>query len=159
YRINRVTGAARVVAEHPEGAELPRTFVDYEAKPREITLATVQTVLEVHTRVPDLHSSPHDQLREQLRLTVEALKEEEESRLINSSDVGLLTVAAKAMRVPTLAGPPTPDDLDNLLAKVWKKPAFFVAHPLALAAFGRECNARGLPLEVVEMAGVPFLTW
>src|SRR5262249_36765367 len=72
YRINRVTRAARVVAEHAEGDELPRTFVDYDAKPREITLSTVQTVLEIHTRIPDLHSSPHDQLREQLRLTVEA---------------------------------------------------------------------------------------
>ncbi|MFO0968769.1 MAG: family 2A encapsulin nanocompartment shell protein [Gemmataceae bacterium] len=159
YRINRVTKAAQVSAEHKEGAALPRTFVDYEEKPREITLATVQTVLEVHTRIPDLHSAPHDQLREQIRLTVEAIKEEKERRLINSTDFGLLTVAAKHMRLPTLAGPPTPDDLDNLLAKVWKMPAFFVAHPRALAAFGRECNARGLPLESVEMFGVSFASW
>jgi hypothetical protein len=159
YRINRVTRPAQVIAEHPEGAELPRTFVEYETSPREITLSVVQTVLEVHTRIPDLHNTPHDQLREQLRLTVEAIKEEKERRLINSSDFGLLTVAAKHMRLPTLTGPPTPDDLDNLLAKVWKKPAFFVAHPRALAALGRECNNRGLPLEVVEMLGVPFVTW
>ncbi len=26
-------------------------------------------------------------------------------------------------------GVPTPDDLDELLALVWKKPAFFLAHP------------------------------
>lgn len=159
YRINRVTKPAQVVAEHKEGAALPATFVDYEDKPREITLTTVQTVLEIHTRIPDLHSSPHDQLREQIRLTVEAIKEEKERRLINSSDFGLLSVAAKHMRIPTLAGPPTPDDLDHLLAKVWKMPAFFVAHPRALAAFGRECSARGLPLESVEMLGVPFITW
>jgi hypothetical protein len=159
YRINRVTRAAQVVAEHAEGTELPRTFVEYESRPREITLSTVQTVLEIHTRIPDLHSSPHDQLREQLRLTVEAIKEEKERRLINSSDFGLLTVAAKHMRVPTRTGPPTPDDLDNLLAKVWKKPAFFVAHPRALAAFGQECNSRGLALEALEMLGVPFVAW
>jgi hypothetical protein len=159
YRINRVTKPAQVVAEHREGSDLPATFVDYEEKPREITLTTVQTVLQIHTRVPDLHSSPHDQLREQVRLTVEAIKEEKERRLINSGDFGLLTVAAKHMRIPTLAGPPTPDDLDNLLAKVWKLPAYFVAHPRALAAFGRECNARGLALESVEMLGVPFIAW
>ncbi len=61
--------------------------------------------------------------------------------------------------MPTLAGPPTPDDLDNLLARVWKMPAFFVAHPRAIAAFGRECNARGLVLETVEMLGVAFVAW
>jgi hypothetical protein len=154
-----VTKAAQVTAEHREGSDLPITFVDYEEKPREITLSTVQTVLQIHTRVPDLHSSPHDQLREQIRLTVEAIKEEKERRLINSSDFGLLTVAAKQMRIPTLAGPPTPDDLDNLLAKVWKMPAYFVAHPRALAAFGRECTARSLTLETVEMLGVPFIAW
>jgi len=159
YRINRVTKPAQVVAEHREGSDLPATFVDYEEKPREITLTTVQTVLQIHTRVPDLHSSPHDQLREQIRLTVEAIKEEKERRLINSPDFGLLTVAAKHMRIATLAGPPTPDDLDNLLAKVWKLPAYFVAHPRALAAFGRECNTRGLALESVEMLGVPFIAW
>src|SRR5262249_43796082 len=71
----------------------------------------------------------------------------------------LLQVAAPHMRLPTQSGPPTPDDFDNLLARVWKMPAFFVAHPRALAAFGRECNARGLPLEAVEMLGVPFLAW
>jgi hypothetical protein len=159
YRVNRVTTPPRVLAEHPEGAELPASFADYEAKPREITLAPVQTVLQIHTRVADLYSQPHDQLREQLRLAVEAVKEEKERRLFTSKDFGLLTVAAPKMRLPTRDGPPTPDDLDNLLALVWKQPAFFVAHPRALAAFGRECNARGLPLEAVEMFGVPFVSW
>jgi hypothetical protein len=159
YRINRVRTPAEVVAEHPEGTKLPLTFVDYEPKPREITLTTVQSVLQVHTRIPDLHSQPHEQLREQLRLTVEAIKEEKERRLINSPDFGLLGVAAPKMRLPTLSGPPTPDDLDRLLALVWKMPAYFVAHPRAIAAFGRECNSRGLPLETVEMFGVPFASW
>jgi hypothetical protein len=159
YRINRVQAPAQVRAEHPEGTPLPPTFVDYVAKPREITLTTVQALLQIHTRIPDLHNQPHDQLREQLRLTIEAVKEEKERRLLNSPDFGLLTVAAPHMRLPTASGPPTPDDLDNLLARVWKLPAFFVAHPRALAAFGRECNARGLPLETVEMLGVPFVAW
>ncbi len=41
-------------------------------------------------------------------------------------------------RISTLNGPPTPDDLDDLLRKVWKEPGFFLAHPDAIAAFGRE---------------------
>jgi hypothetical protein len=38
-------------------------------------------------------------------------------------------------------------------------PAYFVAHPRAVAAFGHQCNARGLVPESVEMFGVPFLAW
>lgn len=159
YRINRVTRPAEVTAEHAEGDKLPETFADYEPKPREITLTTVQSVVTIHTRIPDLHSQPHDQLKEQLRLAIEAVKEEKERRLINSASFGLLSVAAPKMRIPTSNGPPTPDDLDNLLALVWKMPAFFVAHPRAIAAFGRECNQRGLVPESVEMFGVPFLAW
>lgn len=159
YRITRVTRPAQVLAEHEAGTPLPPTFVDYGEKSRELTLSTVQATLQVHTRVPDLFSAPHDQLHEQLRLTIEAVKEEKERRLINSPDFGLLSVAAPQMRLPTASGPPTPDDLDNLLAKVWKQPAYFVAHPRAIAAFGRECNALGLALEAVEMFGVPFVAW
>src|SRR5262249_53749317 len=123
YRINRVSKPAEVIADHPEGAPLPVTCVDYETKPREITLCTVQTVLQIHTRIPDLHRSPHDQLREQLRNTVDAIKEEKERRLFNSPGFGLLHVAAPHQRLAPRTGPPTPDDLDNLLALVWKLPA------------------------------------
>src|SRR5262249_5657229 len=56
-------------------------------------------------------------------------------------------------------GAPTPDDLDELIATVWKEPAFFVAHPRAVAAFGRECTRRGVPPATVSLFGSPFLTW
>jgi len=42
---------------------------------------------------------------------------------------------------------------------VWKEPAFFVAHPKAIAAFGRECTRRGVPPPTVAMFGAPFLSW
>src|SRR5579872_1464444 len=74
YRINVVTRPTEIVAEHREGTKLPDAFADYEANPQEITLSTVQTVVQVHTRIPDLFSAPHDQLREQLRLAIEAIK-------------------------------------------------------------------------------------
>jgi hypothetical protein len=63
------------------------------------------------------------------------------------------------MRIPTRSGPPTPDDMDELLSRVWKEPAFFLAHPRAIAAFGRECTRRGVPPPTVGMAGAQFLTW
>ncbi len=47
--------------------------------------------------------------------------------------------------------------MDDLLALVWKRPAFFLAHPLAIAAFGRECT-RGVPPPTTRMYGSPFLT-
>jgi len=55
--------------------------------------------------------------------------------------------------------PPTPDDLDELITKVWKEPAFFLAHPRAIAAFGRECTRRGVPPATVSIHGSQFLTW
>lgn len=138
---------------------LPTTFVDYEEEPREYHLSTIQTILRTHTRVTDLYSNKIDQLREQVRLTVEAVNEWEEWELLNNAQFGLLHEVAPSQRIPTRSGPPTPDDLDELLSLVWKKPAFFLAHPKAIAAFGRECTRRGVPPPTVNFFGSPFTTW
>jgi hypothetical protein len=122
-------------------------------------LSSIKAVLGVHTRISDLYRSPHDQVKEQLRLVVENLKEKQEYELINNQDYGLLKNAAPTMRIPTRKGPPTPDDLDELLVKVWKEPAFFLAHPRAIAAFGRECTRRGVPPATVVIFGNSFITW
>jgi len=139
--------------------QLPRTFVNYDEKPREFFLNAVSTILDVHTRISDLYSSPHDQIKEQLRLTIETIKERQESELINNPDYGLLANVDDEQRISTLNGAPTPDDLDDLLTKVWKEPAFFLTHPLAIAAFGRECTRRGVPPPTVSLFGAQFLTW
>ena len=137
--------------------KLPTTFVDYVEEPREYHLSTIQSVLHTHTRVTDLYSNKIDQLREQIRLTVEAVKEREELELINHPDFGLLNEVAKTSSASRLGtGTPTPDDLDELLTLVWKKPAFFLAHPRAVAAFGREfvpgaeCRGRPPPICLVR---------
>lgn len=148
-----------LLSGHSGEPKLPATFVDYEDEPREYHLSTIQTVLHTHTRVTDLYSNRIDQLREQIRLTVEAVKEREEWELINNPEFGLLSEVAPGYRIPTRGGPPTPDDLDELLTLVWKKPAFFLAHPRAIAAFGRECTRRGVPPPTVSLFGSPFLTW
>ncbi len=109
--------------------EIPETFVDYSSTPREYSLSSVQTVVRVHTRVSDLYNGPYDQLEEQMRLTIEEIKERQEWELVNSKKFGLLHSVDPAMRISTRYGAPTPDDLDELLALVWKKPAFFLAHP------------------------------
>ncbi len=119
---------------------LPHSFVDYDPEPREFVLSALSTVLDVQTRISDLFRSPHDQIREQLRLTIEKVKERQERELINNPEYGLISQVVDAQRIPTRNGPPTPDDLDDLIAKVWKQPSFFLAHPRAIAAIGRECT-------------------
>ena len=161
YRVNKVKDPDQVEVDcsAKDERELPATFVDYEEWGREYVLNAVNTVLDVHTRVSDLYSSPHNQIREQLRLTIETAKERQESELINNKEYGLLNNAAKSMRVKTRTGAPTPDDLDELIARVWKEPGFFLAHPQAIAAFGRECTRRGVPPPTVSLFGSQFLTW
>jgi len=148
-----------LVSGFAENVEIPETFVDYSAAPREYNLSAVQTVVRVHTRVSDLFNGPYDQLEEQIRLTVEGIKERQEWELINNKKFGLQHSVAPALRISTRYGAPTPDDLDELLALVWKKPAFFLAHPKAIAAFGRECTWRGTPPPTVNVFGTPVITW
>jgi hypothetical protein len=161
YRLNKVKNASeiRVACTQRDESVLPETFVDYEDPAREYFLNAVTTIVDIHTRVSDLYSRPHDQIREQLRLTIEIVKERQEDQLINNSDYGLLANADAAQRITPISGPPTPDDLDELIAKVWKEPGFFLAHPLAIAAFGRECTRRGVPPPSVNLFGSPFTTW
>jgi hypothetical protein len=160
-------GDAPADREHPTALSsghtgehfLPQTFVDYDESPREYELAVAQTVLKVHTRVSDIYNSQIDQVQAQLRLTAEALRERQEWEMLNHPEFGLLNNIVSSQRVRTRTGAPTPDDMDELLARVWKQPAFFLAHPKAIAAFGRECTRRGVPPQIVELFGSPFLTW
>nr|WP_233509770.1 family 2B encapsulin nanocompartment shell protein [Actinomadura craniellae] len=138
---------------------LPGTFVDYEVAPREYELSVAQTVLRVHSRVVDLYSEPMDQLEQQLRLTVEALRERQEDELVNNREFGLLHNADLKQRIHTRSGPPTPDDIDELLATVWKNPSYMLAHPKAIAAFGRECSRRGVYPDTVTTHGHQVPAW
>ncbi|GAB2712953.1 family 2B encapsulin nanocompartment shell protein [Nocardia thraciensis] len=153
------TDTVGVAAGHDGEPELPTTFVDYTARPSEYELAVAQTVLRMHTRVADLFNEPLDQTGEQLRLVVEAVLERQERELLTNPAFGLLHVVRPARRIKPRTGPPTPDDLDELLAMVWKEPAFFLAHPRTIAAFGRECTRRGVPPAIFELSGNALLTW
>ncbi|QES46914.1 Crp/Fnr family transcriptional regulator [Streptomyces venezuelae] len=145
-------------AGHTGEPELPGTFVDYELKPREYELSVAQTVLRVHTRVADLYNEPMNQTEEQLRLTIEALRERQEHELINNPEFGLLHNAAFKQRIQTHSGPPTPDDLDELLCRR-RGTKFFFAHPKTIAAIGRELNARGLYPDHVDLGGQQVPAW
>ena len=161
YRVNKVKDPSSIEVDcsAKDEREIPATFVDYEEWGREYVLNAVNTAVDVHTRVSDLYSSPHNQIKEQLRLTIETVKERQESELINNKEYGLLNNIVASQRVKSRTGSPTPDDFDELLTKVWKEPAFFLAHPQAIAAFGRECTRRGVPPPTVSLFGSQFITW
>jgi Phage capsid-like protein/Cyclic nucleotide-binding domain len=141
--------------EHP----LDGTFVDYEMKPREYELSIAQTILRVHTRVQDLYNEPIDQLDQQLRLTIEAVRERQEHELVNNKDFGLLHNADFSQRIYTRGGPPTPHDMDKLLNTVWKNPGFILAHPEAIAAFRDECTRQGISPDTMHVMGGRVSAW
>ncbi|WP_405793730.1 family 2B encapsulin nanocompartment shell protein [Streptomyces sp. NBC_01506] len=145
-------------AGHVGEAQVPHTFVDYEPRPREYGLSIAQTVLKVHSRVADLYNDPMNQTEQQLRLTLEALRERQEYELVNNKEFGLLSNCDYAQRLQPHEGPPTPDDMDELLSRR-RGNKFFLAHPRAIAAFGRECNRRGLIMEPVDVDGHRVPSW
>jgi hypothetical protein len=163
YRVNRVvegdTPLDALCSQDPKKVDIPQGYIEYQTKPREYRLSSISTIINVDTKVQDVYSAPYDQTREQLALAVESLKERQESQIINSDDYGLLKNAAESQRIQPRYGRPMPDDLDDLLTKVWKDPSFFLAHPRAIAAFERECTRRGVPPATVNIAGGVFIAW
>jgi len=145
-------------AGHRGEPAIPSGFVDYELSPREYELSLTQTVLRVHSRVGDLYNDPMDQTQQQLRLTIEEIRERQEWELVNNRDFGLLHNTDHDQRISTFAGPPTPDDLDELLA-MRRGTRLFIAHPKAITAFFRQCNNRGLVPGSADVNGHQVPAW
>jgi hypothetical protein len=157
--VNKAGEAAiRIASAHAQEDDLPGTFVDYELSPREYRLSAAQTVLRIHTRVADLYNEPMDQTKEQLRLTIEGLRERQELEMVNNREFGLLSNADLRQRIRTSTGPPTPDDLDELLSRR-RGTKFLFAHPRAIAAFGRECTKRGVYPDNVNLLDSMVPAW
>jgi CRP-like cAMP-binding protein len=147
-----------LAAGHKGEPEIPGTFVNYDPDPPEYELHVAQTVLRVHSRVADLYNDPMNQVEQQLRLTIEALRERQERELINNPEIGLLHNVDRNQRVQTRTGPPTPDDLDDLIGRR-KRTHFILAHPRAIAAFGQECSRRGLYPQRTRVLGSVVTAW
>ncbi|MCK7625904.1 cyclic nucleotide-binding domain-containing protein [Streptomyces sp. RS10V-4] len=147
-----------VQAGHAGEPSLPGGFVDYDLGPREYELSLTQTVLRVHSRVADLYNEPMDQTQQQLRLTIEEIRERQEWELVNNREFGLLHNTDYGQRISTYTGPPTPDDMDELLS-MRRKTRLFLAHPKAIAAFFRQCNKRGLVPGTANVDGHEVPAW
>jgi len=162
-RLSMANGDGEAIVNVDVNNDLVRTlvssFIDYDDNPKEYSLSVLQAILKVPTVISDIYNNPYNQIEEQLRLMIEEVKERQEWEMINNPDFGLLSQVASHQRILPRKGSPTPDDMDSLLTKVWKKPAFFLAHPRAIAAFGRECTRRGVPPATVNIFGTPVITW
>src|SRR5262245_44382502 len=91
YRVNRDLDDKFALACTPDPDEdLPRGVSRYSEQPREYLLSSISSTVEVPTRLSDLFRSPMDQVKEQLTLAVEKLKEEQEDQLVNNAGYGLL---------------------------------------------------------------------
>lgn len=145
-------------AGHTGEPPLPSGYVDYELAPREYELSLTQTVLRVHSRVGDLYNDPMDQTRQQLKLTVEEIRERQEWELVNNRDFGLLHNTEYDQRISTFGGPPTPDDLDELLS-MRRGTRFLIAHPKAITAFFRQVSKRGLMPGLADVNGHAVPAW
>ena len=163
YRVNKVvegdTPLDVLCSSEKKSDIIPQGFVEYQLKPREYILNSISTIININTTIQDVFSSPYDQAQEQLNLAIESLRERQESQLINNDDYGLLKNIADSQRIRPRNEAPTPDDLDELITKVWKEPSFFLAHPRAIAAFERECTKRGVPPVTTNLVGGTFITW
>jgi hypothetical protein len=93
YRVNKVKdgdgGGIGIECSPSDSNDLPAAFVDYEEQPREYTLSTLTTTIQIQTRISDLYRSPYDQVREQLGVLIEKVKERQESELVNNANYGL----------------------------------------------------------------------
>src|ERR1044072_4994267 len=149
---------------HEGEPTLPGTFVDYELRPREYELSVAQPVLRIHPRVADLYNEPMNQTEQQLKLTIQALGERQELKMVNNRDFGRMHNCDLKQRIRSRTGPRTPDDIDELITRR-RGAQFLFAHPRTIAAFFRECNKSGLypanaPLldtMVPSWRGIPLL--
>ena len=168
YRLNRVketrgaTPIAGVECSPPRDrdADLPETFVDYDENAARVLPQCGDAPCSTCRRAsPTSTASPSTRSRSSCACSSRRSRRSRRASSINNTEYGLLANTAPSMRISPRTGAPTPDDLDELIAKVWKEPAFFLAHPRAIAAFGRECTRRGVPPPTVTLFGSPFLTW
>lgn len=79
--------------------ELPETFPNFEEVPKDHTLSVIQTILKMNSNVTDVFNSPLDQKDEEMRLTIEAMKERQEWEIINNKNFGLIHSIPRHMRV------------------------------------------------------------
>ncbi len=156
YRANKVENITPFTSfKSNEFGDIDKGRALFDIKPKEYTLAIIQSLIEVPNRIVDLYNIPFNQLNTQFQLTIDNLLERKEKRIISS----LLEYSKENKKSSKIKNYPTPHDLDILISQVWKKPSFFLMAPEVQARFGQSCTEKGVCIGTVEIFGHPFWTW
>ena len=115
-------------------------------------------MLRVHTRVADLYNQPMNQIEQQLRLTVEALRERQEHETGQQPRVRPAAQRDRPAAHPHPVGAQPRTTWTNCSHGA-EGPKLFLAHPRAIAAFGRECSKRGSTRSTVDCDGHQVPAW
>jgi len=151
YRVNKVaegeTPLDVLCSSEKKSAEIPEGYVEYQQKPREYTLNSISTIINVDTAVEDVFSSPYDQTKEQLHLAIESLRERQESQIINNDDYGLLKNVPDSQRITpgNKAGSPCPTIWTNCSQKCGKNRRSFWPTRGLLPLFSVNVHAGAFP--------------
>jgi CRP-like cAMP-binding protein len=130
----------------------------YNMSMREYPLSVAKDILSIPTRVADLYNNPRNQTEQQLKLTIEEIREQQEDELINNKKFGLLNNIERRIITIDALGRPTPNEFDRLLT-LNRGPQFILAHPRAIAAFGDECSKTGVYPQNIDMGGYQAPAW
>lgn len=147
-----------IAAGRDDGRPLPTGFVDYNPDPPEHDLHVAQTILRIPARVAHLYNGPHNQVEQQIRLVIQALRERQEHELVNNSEIGLLHVVSPRHRVSANDSANVLDALDVLLGRR-RNPTALLAHPQAIVALGHELTRRGMTEQSVQVQGHHVPSW
>jgi len=121
FRLNRVDEgkAIEVTCGQVDEAELPGTYIQYEEKPKEYKLSAINAVLMFIPASPICSASPTTN-----RGATSAHHREREGeagkRAPQQCRLWVSAQRRAVQHLKTRTGPPTPDDLDDLLTKVWR---------------------------------------
>ncbi|XWV26861.1 hypothetical protein QJ857_gp0189 [Tupanvirus soda lake] len=159
FRINKVNSINKVRIDGHEYGSQALDNIDYHNHPTEIEIIPIETIVKVPSKVYDALNYPHNQMNQQIRLTIENIYEQQEKFFINNSQTGLITYCTKNGRAKEYETHIDPNMLDDLLGMVWNRPTFYLMHPAALVEFCKSCNAQGLNTGSMELFGYQFVTW
>lgn len=150
--------AVDIVAGRVGTQQVPTTFVDYNTDPPELGLHAAQTILRVPIKVAHLYNGHINQVEQQIRLVIQAMRERQEHEMVNNTEIGVLHVVAPRHRLSADDSDNMLDALDELLGRR-RDPHLFLAHPKAIVALGQECTRRGLTVPIVEVDGHRVPAW
>lgn len=159
FRINKVNSINKVTINDNEYGPMTHDNIELNHQPTEIEIVPIETQIKIPSRIYDVMNYPHNQMNQQVRLTLDNIYEQQERYFINNPDTGLIAYCTANGRTKQYATSVTPDILDELLAQVWIKPTFYLMHPNSLSQFCRACNAQSLNTGTVELFGYSFVTW